>query len=533
MIWICLTSLSFEKLNKKIIHTVAINPHFFLYMNMNMNINNTFTILLFIAFAMKGVNKTKNINKTPILVKKITEPTNVPLVFIRKNYSDLMIFDAHIRTGWFLNETPIIQEIKDQHTTILQTPVPRGHFHRNSQSSRTCTSDPNKMNKVTFSRGSASAEQITNMMYDSIRKSLGKLVIGKSYSFKEAIYSIKNLETSMSILKTCNVIDWESCLYEKISLWFHLGICRLDVMRNYLFLDAVKRYVDLLSKVKFQLGLVQEFESKLDIALQYYSSSVRVYSSAFKSSFTSALLSFRDSGFVSFSTLVSKSQAEEIIHHPKPFKFHVEPAPLPEDIFWKNVGIPHKQCMIGLAISVGLTTALCIFWTIPITFLTCLTEVDNLKNRLTILKDALENNPSLEDLFFDCASNLDSASFDIDDYDDSEHDICVVSTLNSNYQNNLNDVIQFETNYSHPNNDAHNWDITQLPFATQSIMKFCCISPPNTTGNIVTNNNDGKNCTELTGTVTNDGVTSKEVVKTKTRAGRRVTRPRRLIEEIN
>lgn len=40
-------------------------------------------------------------------------------------------------------------------------------------------------------------------------------------------------------------------------------------------------------------------------------------------------------------------------------------------------------------------------------------------------------------------------------------------------------------------------------------------------------------CAELTGTVTNDGVTSKEVVKTKTRAGRRVTRPRRLIEEIN
>lgn len=85
-----------------------------------------------------------------------------------------------------------------------------------------------------------------------------------------------------------------------------------------------------------------------------------------------------DAGFVSFSSLKDKAAALQMIHHPVPFTMYVEEAPLPEHIVWPNVGMEHKTQQIGRVIAAGLTFALCCFWTVIVSFIVSIAEVDKL-----------------------------------------------------------------------------------------------------------------------------------------------------------
>lgn len=106
----------------------------------------------------------------------------------------------------------------------------------------------------------------------------------------------------------------------------------------------------------------------------------------------------RDGGFVTFSSLSAKAQCVQMIHHQTPFTFQVRDAPLPKDIFWNNVGLSHKNQQIGFITAQILTATLCIFWTIPVTFITSLAEVESLKKALPSLNTAIQNYPWIEPL---------------------------------------------------------------------------------------------------------------------------------------
>ena len=77
----------------------------------------------------------------------------------------------------------------------------------------------------------------------------------------------------------------------------------------------------------------------------------------------------------------------------------VREAPQPEDVFWKNVGKDHKQVQIGKLISLAATTALCLFWTIPMSFISTLSSVEGLRDQFQFIDDMLTKTPELAAFF--------------------------------------------------------------------------------------------------------------------------------------
>lgn len=103
----------------------------------------------------------------------------------------------------------------------------------------------------------------------------------------------------------------------------------------------------------------------------------------------------RNAGFVTFTKLSTKQAALQMIHHPKPFCMDVSDAPDPDDIFFKNVGKTNRQLQMGKLISFSLTILLCLFWTIPVSFIASLTSVDALAEQIPFLADWIEKVPWL------------------------------------------------------------------------------------------------------------------------------------------
>jgi hypothetical protein len=103
-----------------------------------------------------------------------------------------------------------------------------------------------------------------------------------------------------------------------------------------------------------------------------------------------------DAGFVVFSKLSTTHAALQMIHHPRPFVMDVQEAPDPEDIYWRNVGMPHKAQQVGKLTSIGLTALLCLTWTIPVSFISSLTEVDSLRVSVPFIDNMLTKAPWMQ-----------------------------------------------------------------------------------------------------------------------------------------
>ena len=82
----------------------------------------------------------------------------------------------------------------------------------------------------------------------------------------------------------------------------------------------------------------------------------------------------RSCAFVSFSTLRDCSVATQSLITGRPFELLVEPAPRPEGVYWANIGMKHWRRQSGRVLSLCLTLALCLFWTVPMTFVAGVTE---------------------------------------------------------------------------------------------------------------------------------------------------------------
>jgi len=101
--------------------------------------------------------------------------------------------------------------------------------------------------------------------------------------------------------------------------------------------------------------------------------------------------SARDAGFVSFSRLWCKSQTLQTVHDQTPFTFEVENAPLPNYIYWKNVGLSHKKQQLGHFISTILWLALCTFWSLITGALSVLVGIEKLEKIYPGLRDESSN----------------------------------------------------------------------------------------------------------------------------------------------
>ena len=127
-------------------------------------------------------------------------------------------------------------------------------------------------------------------------------------------------------------------------------------------------------------------------------------------------------GFVTFKTLLAVQAAKQMIQDSEPFEMEVLEAPQPEgkhfngkrcppnlltvdtanhyflnlDVFWANVGRTHRDLQFGMLLSMTLTTLLCLFWTIPMSFISSLSSVEGLKGQFEWIAEALEAAPWLE-----------------------------------------------------------------------------------------------------------------------------------------
>ncbi|KAG7344768.1 protein of unknown function DUF221-domain containing protein [Nitzschia inconspicua] len=102
-----------------------------------------------------------------------------------------------------------------------------------------------------------------------------------------------------------------------------------------------------------------------------------------------------NAGFVSFTNLQATYAAMQMIHYSQPFAMEVLEAPSPNDIIWANVGKKHKELQVGKLISFSLTTLLCFFWTIPMSFISSLSSIEGLQE-IDWINNMLETSPWLE-----------------------------------------------------------------------------------------------------------------------------------------
>ena len=106
----------------------------------------------------------------------------------------------------------------------------------------------------------------------------------------------------------------------------------------------------------------------------------------------------RSGAFISFKTLRSRQAALQMVHNATPFCMQVSEGPDPDSIRWSNVGKSNKQLQVGSIISFSLTALLCLFWTIPVSFIASLSSVDSLSKQVPFLATWIEKAPWLGDL---------------------------------------------------------------------------------------------------------------------------------------
>jgi hypothetical protein len=104
-------------------------------------------------------------------------------------------------------------------------------------------------------------------------------------------------------------------------------------------------------------------------------------------------------GFVLFSSLYAATSVIQMVHHPKPGAMDVQEAPDPDDIFWKSVGLEQHILRTGRVVSLAASAVLCFFWSVPMAFISSLTEVHSLKETMPALGRWIEDHPRSEAVF--------------------------------------------------------------------------------------------------------------------------------------
>jgi hypothetical protein len=85
---------------------------------------------------------------------------------------------------------------------------------------------------------------------------------------------------------------------------------------------------------------------------------------------------------------------------------NVIPAGHHGDIFWRNIGLRHQAKRSGTLAAIAATTVLCLFWSVPMAFISSLTEINTLKVSLPKLGAWIEAYPFMQKLLAQLAPML-------------------------------------------------------------------------------------------------------------------------------
>ncbi|GLE08531.1 hypothetical protein PINS_up019778 [Pythium insidiosum] len=89
----------------------------------------------------------------------------------------------------------------------------------------------------------------------------------------------------------------------------------------------------------------------------------------------------RPTGFVTFNKLRAAQSVQQVLQCSNPTEMHVEPAPQVEDVVWENIGISADVKAYWGLISLAISSAIILFWTIPTSFVVALSNVDKIRGQ--------------------------------------------------------------------------------------------------------------------------------------------------------
>lgn len=101
-------------------------------------------------------------------------------------------------------------------------------------------------------------------------------------------------------------------------------------------------------------------------------------------------------GFVTFNSVAVAAQAAQVRHSPSALEFHIGMAPEARDVYWPNVGLDLKTKTWRSNVVFLITVWLCIFWVVPVTFVSSLANLELLAKRLPFLEPILDANAAVK-----------------------------------------------------------------------------------------------------------------------------------------
>lgn len=107
----------------------------------------------------------------------------------------------------------------------------------------------------------------------------------------------------------------------------------------------------------------------------------------------------RGAGFVTFNSLKAAQSAQQILQSSDPTEMQIEAAAHVDDIVWENLGVSANVKSTWVLVSLGISGAIILFWTIPTGLAVSFAKVSSLKNDWPWLATVLDDNTWLVPVF--------------------------------------------------------------------------------------------------------------------------------------
>ncbi|KAI8344019.1 hypothetical protein BC941DRAFT_497389 [Chlamydoabsidia padenii] len=124
-----------------------------------------------------------------------------------------------------------------------------------------------------------------------------------------------------------------------------------------------------------RLGFLGLFGEKVD-AIDHYSNMFDYWDKKAIEARASPEFDMTSVGFVTFEKMGSAMIASQIAINPVPFRCRTANAYEPRDVLWKNIHVSGKQRVVRDILVWSATTALVVFWTVPISFISSFTSIE-------------------------------------------------------------------------------------------------------------------------------------------------------------
>ncbi|KAE9018228.1 hypothetical protein PF005_g7444 [Phytophthora fragariae] len=106
----------------------------------------------------------------------------------------------------------------------------------------------------------------------------------------------------------------------------------------------------------------------------------------------------RPAGFVTFRSLKAAQSCTQILQSADPTQMHVEAAAHADDVVWENIGLSKNVKDTWFLISMCLSTAIILLWTVPTGIVVSFAKVSTLEKQWAWLATVIENNPWVKSL---------------------------------------------------------------------------------------------------------------------------------------